>query len=136
MTQSEVTIGRMIFYAAAIVAAIYGLLFLSMPEGIFKLSRDPGVPVDAGWVRWSGGVLLGIALAAWLAAQKPDKQTPLVVGLALTYVLVAVSLLYSTISGEYQGAQWFIWLPILLNAGLFAAMMWLLVRQQGFGLKL
>src|SRR5262245_42116636 len=131
MTQSEVTIGRMIFYAAAIVGAIYGLLFLSMPEKVFELSRDPGVPVNAGWVRWSGGMLVGIALAAWLAAQKPDRQTPLVVGLALTYLLVGLSLLYSAISGEYRGAQWFIWLPILINAGLFAAMVWLLVRQQG-----
>ena len=58
------------------------------------------------------------------------------VGLALTYLLVALSLLYSMISGEYRGAQWFIWLPILINAGLFAGMVWLLIKQQGFGLQL
>jgi hypothetical protein len=136
MTQSEVTTARMIFYVAAIVSVIYGLLFLAMPERAFELSRDSGVPADPGWVRWSGGVLIGIALAAWLAAQKPDKQTPLVVGLALAYLLVALSLLYSTISGEYRGAQWFIWLPILINVGLFAAMLWLLIKQKGFGLQL
>ena len=58
------------------------------------------MPADPAWVRWSGGVLIGIAMAAWLAAQKPNKRMPLVVGLALTYLLVALSLLYSTISGE------------------------------------
>jgi hypothetical protein len=126
----------MIFYVAAIVNVIYGLLFLAMPERAFELSHDSGVPADPGWVRWSGGVLIGIALAAWLAAQKPDKQPPLVVGLALAYLLVALSLLYSTISGEYRGAQWFIWLPILINVGLFAAMLWLLIKQKGFGLQL
>ena len=136
MTPSEVTTGRIIFYVAAIVGGIYGLLFLSTPERVLELSYDPGVPANPGWVRWSGGVLIGIALAAWLAAQKPDKQTPLVVGLALAYLLVALSLLYSTISGEYRGAQWFIWLPIVINAGLFAAMVWLLIRQKGFGLQL
>ena len=136
MTQSEMTTARMIFYVAAIVGGIYGLLFLSMPERALELSHDPGVPADPGWVRWSGGVLIGIALTAWLAAQQPDKQRPLVVGLALAYLLVALSLLYSTISGEYRGAQWFIWLPILINVGLFAAMVWLLIRQKGFGLQL
>jgi hypothetical protein len=107
-----------------------------MPERALELSHDPGVPPNPGWVRWSGGVLIGIALTAWLAAQQPDKQRPLVVGLALAYLLVALSLLYSTISGEYRGAQWFIWLPILINVGLFAAMVWLLIRQKGFGLQL
>jgi hypothetical protein len=136
MTQSEVKTARVIFYVAALVGAIYGLLFLSMPERALELSQDPGVPADPAWLRWSGGVLIGIALTAWLAAQQPDKQRPLVVGLALTYLLVALSLLYSTISGEYRGAQWFIWLPILINIGLFAAMVWLLIRQKGFGLQL
>src|SRR6185437_9882958 len=96
MTQSEVKTARIIFYVAAIVGAIYGLLFLSIPERALELSHDPGVPADPGWVRWSGGVLIGIALAAWIAAQQPDKQRPLVVGLALTYLLVALSLLYNT----------------------------------------
>ena len=130
------TTARMIFYVAAIVGGIYGLLFLSMPERALELSHDPGVPANPGWVRWSGGVLIGIALAAWLAAHQPDKQRPLVVGLALAYFLVALSLLYSTIFGEYRGAQWFIWLSILINVGLFAAMVWLLIRQKGFGLQL
>ena len=136
MTQSEMTIARMIFYVAAIVGGIYGLLFLSMPEWALELSHDPGVPANPGWVRWSGGVLIGIALIAWLAAHQPDKQRPLVVGLGLAYLLVALSLLYSTVSGEYRGAQWFIWLPIIINVGLFAAMLWLLIKQKGFGLQL
>ena len=136
MTHSEVKTARMIFYVAAIVSAIYGLLFLSMPDRALELSNDPGVPADPGWVRWSGGVLIGIALTAWLASQQPDKQRPLVVGLALAYLLAALSLLYSTISGEYRGAQWFIWLPIFLNVGLFSGMVWLLTKQKGFGLQL
>jgi len=52
-----------------------------------------------------------------------------VVGLALSYLLVALSLLYSTISGEYQGAQWFIWVPILINLAFTAAMIWLITKQ-------
>jgi hypothetical protein len=132
MTQSEVKTARIIFYGAAIANAIYGLLFLSNPEWLLELSQDPGVPANRGWVRPSGAFLIGIAVAAWLAASQPDRQRPLVVGLGLAYVFVALSLLYSTISGEYRGAQWFIWLPILINVGLFAAMVWLLIKQKPF----
>jgi hypothetical protein len=44
-------------------------------------------------------------------------------------LLVALSLLYSTIAGEYQGAQWFVWVPILINLALTAAMIWLITKQ-------
>jgi hypothetical protein len=124
LTRSEARISRLIFYAAAIVAVIYGLLFLSLPEWALRLSQDPGAPKDAGWA-----FLIGVALAAWLAATQPDRQRALVVGLALSYLLVALSLLYSTIAGEYQGAQWFVWVPILINLVLTAAMIWLITKQ-------
>ena len=85
LTKSEARTSRIIFYAAAIVAVLYGLLFLSLPEWALELSQDPGSPKDAGWLRWSGAFLIGTALAAWLAATQPDRQRALVVGLALSY---------------------------------------------------
>jgi len=129
LTKSEARTSRIIFYAAVIVAVLYGLLFLSLPESALELSQDPSAPKDAGWLPWSGAFLIGIALAAWLAATQPDRQRALVVGLALSYLLVALSLLYSTVAGEYQGAQWFIWVPILINLGLTVAMIWLITKQ-------
>src|SRR5689334_25398053 len=91
LTKSEAKTSRLIFYAAAIVAVLYGLLFLSLPEWALQLSQDPGAPKNAGWLRWSGAFLIGIALAAWLAATQPDRQRALVVGLALSCLLVALS---------------------------------------------
>jgi len=129
LTKSEARTSRIIFYAAVIVAVLYGLLFLSLPESALELSQDPSAPKDAGWLPWSGAFLIGIALAAWLAATQPDRQRALVVGLALSYLLVALSLLYSAVAGEYQGAQWFIWVPILINLGLTVAMIWLITKQ-------
>jgi hypothetical protein len=60
----------------------------------------------------------------YLAANDPARQKALAFGLAIAYALVALALLYSALSGEYQGAQWFIWVPILLNVSLAAAMAW------------
>src|SRR6188474_1788858 len=103
LTKSEARTSRIIFYAAAMVAVLYGLLFLSLPEWALQLSQDPGAPKDAGWLRWSGAFLIDIVLAAWLAATQPDRQRALVVGLALSNLLVALSLLYSTISAQSSG---------------------------------
>jgi hypothetical protein len=115
---------RTIFYIAALVGVIYGVLFLLMPNFMFQLSQDPGVPANAGWVRWSGGFIIGVATAVFLAADNPERQQALALGLAIGYSLIALALLYSMFSGEYQGAQWFLWGPILINAALAAAMVW------------
>jgi hypothetical protein len=95
-----------------------------------QMSQDPGVPANAGWVRWSGGVLIGIAIALWLAARDPAKQRPLICGAAVSFTLTALSLLYSVVSGEYAGVAWYIWTPIVVNAALAAAMWWLTQRYK------
>ena len=126
---SKRQIARTIFYIAAIVNAAYGLLFLSMPELQFDISHDPGAPQNAGWVRWSGGFLIGMAFGALLATTYPDKQRSLVLGLGAGYLLISLSLLYSVISGEYQGLYWVVSVPIAISAALALAMFWLLTNQ-------
>ena len=59
LTKSEARTSRIIFYAAAIVAVLYGLLFLSLPEWALELSQDPGAPKDAGWCVGAGRSLSG-----------------------------------------------------------------------------
>ena len=125
LAQSDLSTARTIFSVAAIIGAIYGVGFLLFPHVIFSLSQDPGVPANAGWVRWAGGFVIGIAVAIWPAASSPEAQKALVVGLGTAFTLTALALLYSAVAGEYQGAQWFIWLSILINAALAGAMWWL-----------
>jgi hypothetical protein len=125
VARSDLSVARNIFYAAAIAGAIYGLGFLFFPHVIFNLSQDPGVPANAGWVRWAGGFVVGVAVLGWLAASNPENQKTLVVGLGTAFTLAALALLYSTVAGEYHGLQWFIWLSILVNAALAGAMWWL-----------
>jgi len=129
MTESEVKTSQMIVYFSAIVDFVYGLLFLLFPHVLFELSQDPGAPADPGWVRWSGGLLIGVGVAAWLAAENPETETPLVTGLMVATSLIALSLLYTLFFGEYKGAQWFLWLPIVINAALAVALGWLTSKQ-------
>jgi cytochrome bd-type quinol oxidase subunit 2 len=124
-TRSDPDAARIVFYVAAILMAIYGLGLLLFPHAMFTLSQDPGVPANPGWVRWAGGLLLGTAIAAWLAASNPESQRPLVVGLATAFTLIALALLYSTLVGDYRGSPLLSWLQILGNGALAAAMWWL-----------
>jgi hypothetical protein len=124
MTPSDVKSSATILTIAAIIDLVYGVLFLFVPEWMFALSQDPGAPASAGWVRWSGGLLVGVAVAGFLAAAKPQTQRPFVVGLLVACVLIALSLLYSLFIGGYTGATWFLWVPIVINACLAVALAW------------
>lgn len=124
-TRSDVDAARIIFYVVAVLMAIYGLALLLFPQAMFTLSDDPGVPANPGWVRWAGGFVSGTAVAAWLAANNPESQRPLMVGLATAFTLVTLALLYSNLAGDYRGVQLLSWLQILGNAALAAAMWWL-----------
>jgi hypothetical protein len=123
MTESDVKSSSTILYIAAIVDLVYGLLFLFVPEWMFKLSQDPNVG-SAGWVRWSGGLLIGVCVMGFLAAPQPETQRPFVVGLMIATALIALSLLYSLFIGGYTGATWFLWVPIVINACLAVALAW------------
>ena len=80
-----------------------------------------------GTLGW--GFLLGIALGPWLASEGWVKeQQPFVAGLAAAFTLSGLALLYGVASGEYAGAAWFIWMPIVLLAVL-AALMWQLATK-------
>jgi hypothetical protein len=109
--------------AAAIVGVLYGIGFFLMPSAILQLSGDPGAPTNPGWVRWAGGFVLGIALGPWLASEGWVKEQPFIAGLAAAYTLSCLALLYSVVSGEYAGAAWFIWMPIVI-LGVLAPIMW------------
>jgi hypothetical protein len=115
--------------AAAILGVMYGFGFLLIPDALLQLSGDPGVPTNPGWVRWAGGFILGISLGPWLASEGWVKeQQPFIAGLAAAFTLSGLALLYGVISGEYGGAAWFIWMPIILLAAL-AAILWSLATK-------
>ncbi len=124
-TRSNLVAARTILYIVAILMAIYGLLFFLFPQVMFNISEDPGVPANPGWVRWAGGLLLGTAIAAWLAASNPESQRALVVGLATAFTLITLALLYSTLVGDYRGEPWLGWLQISGSGALAVAMWWL-----------
>jgi hypothetical protein len=115
--------------AAAVVGMMYGFGFLLIPHAMFQLSGDPGVPANPGWVRWAGAFVVGISIGPWLASEGWVKEQPFIAGLAAAFTLSGLALLYSVVSGEYGGAAWFIWMPIVVLAVLAPAMWWLATKN-------
>jgi len=104
-TRSDADTARTIFYVVAVLTAIFGVVLFVLPQAMFTLSSDPGVPANPGWVRWAGGLLLGTAVAAWFAVSNPESQRPLMIGLATAFTLITLSLLYSNLAGNYHGGR-------------------------------
>jgi hypothetical protein len=103
-----------VLYLAAVLMAFFGLFFLLVPDAMFDLTQDPGVPTNP--------------VAAWLAANNPEGQRPLVVGLATAFTLITLSLLYGWLAGDYHGVLWVSLMQILGNGSLAGAMWWLATR--------
>jgi hypothetical protein len=130
MTKIELKTDRasLVLRAAAILGVMYGMGFLLIPHAMFQLSGDPGAPANAGWVRWAGGYVLGISIGPWLAAEGWLKEQPFIAGLAAAFTLSGLALIYSAVSGEYGGAAWFIWMPMIILGALAPFMWWLAAK--------
>ncbi len=97
---------------AIIIQGIYGLLLFIIPLQFAAWGQ--GNPVDAGWLRWPGGVLIGLAVGAILTLRSPAKQGIYVLSLTIAVFLAGLALLFSWITGEYSGQTWFVALPAIV----------------------
>ena len=107
---------------AAIVSLVYGLAYLLIPSSLVKLSG--GSPVEASWLRWSGGVIIAWAIGTFMVYNNPRKQKIFVTSLALALLLSGLGLLYSWMMQEYSGATWFIAVPTLILLILAVLLFW------------
>ena len=122
---TDVGAWKTVFVISAIYLAILGVVWAFIPAQYIEMTQDPGAPQNPGWLRWSGGIFIGLACGALLASKEPAKQAPVLLLSTLAYLLSGLSLLYSVLSGEYQGDAAMIWAPIIINAVLVVLFVWL-----------
>lgn len=103
--------------------AVYGVALLFAPTFVVEtLGGDAAF--NYFWIRWSGGFLLGIAVAAWRAIQSPAGQDTLVFGSGVAGLLAGVGLVWGALAGEYGGATWFLWLTYVSSIGAGGFLLW------------
>ena len=106
----------------AVIAFVYGFGFLFVPGILVKLSG--GNPVEFSWLRWSGGVIIGLGIGALMVSSKPEKQGIFVTSMALATLFAGLGMLYSWIMQEGSGAIWFTALPTCLLLVLSCLLWW------------
>jgi hypothetical protein len=59
--------------------------------------------------------LVAVAIGAWLAQRKPEREQTYIAFGAAASLLAGVGLLWSELAGEYHGAGWFFGLTMLAS---------------------
>jgi hypothetical protein len=79
----------------AIITLLYGVNYLFFPELQIKMSG--GEPIEPGWIRWFGGVLLALGYGSIMILRNPAKQGIFVSALCIGSLLVGLALLYEVV---------------------------------------
>src|SRR4030043_1948356 len=90
----------------AVIVFVWGFGFLFVPGILLKLVG--GNPVEFGWLRWAGGIIIALGIGALMVFRKPEKQGIFVFTSASSTLLAGVGLLFSWIMTEYSGSTLFI----------------------------
>jgi hypothetical protein len=114
----------------AVILLVYGFGFLFVPGILVSLSK--GNPVEFGWLRWSGGVIIALGIGCLMVSSKPEKQGIFVTSMTLVSLFVGLGTLYSLIMHEYSGATWFFALPTCLALAISGLLWW--GRRQSKGI--
>ncbi len=123
MAQDDnVKILKVALIVSAVIAFVYGFGFLFVPGLLVSLSK--GNPVEFGWLRWPGGIIIALGIGCLMVYGKPEKQGIFVTTMALATLFAGLAMLYSWIMQESGGAIWFTALPTCINLVLSALLWW------------
>ncbi len=107
MTQNDdVNVLKVALIILAVISFVNGFGLLFVP-GILLKSIGAN-PVEFGWLRWSGGILIALGIGALMVYNKPEKQGIFVTSMTLTTLFGGLGSLYSLIMQEFSAATWFI----------------------------
>jgi hypothetical protein len=113
---------KVVLVIYAVVVLVYGLCFFFIPGVLANISGAD--PVDSGWLRWPGGILIAFGIGALLVRRDPAKQGIFVLTISLGTLLSGLALLYSWIVREYSAGTWFIALATIVVLIVSALLWW------------
>src|SRR6056297_2124698 len=95
---------KVAFVIFGVVALLYGILFLLVPQSLVSISGSE--PVPSGWLRWPGGILVALGIGAFLALKNLSGQETFAITISLVTLLSGLALLFSLIF-ERVTTVWF-----------------------------
>jgi hypothetical protein len=118
----DVKILKVTLIIFAVISFFNGFGLLFVPGILLKLIG--GNPVEFGWLRWSGGVIIALGIGALMVYNKLEKQGIFVTTMALSTLFGGLGSLYSWIMQEFSAATWFIALITCLLLVLSCLIWW------------
>jgi hypothetical protein len=113
---------RIVLAINVIVCFAYGICYFIVPDFLVKLSGD--TPVFHGWLRWSGGILIALAIGSIQVYNRPQKQGIFVQTLATGYLLTAIALFWAWTDVSESANLWFTILPAITSLLLAILLYW------------
>ncbi len=111
----------------AIVVVVYGVSQVFLTQGYMEMTGSE--PVHPSWLRWPGGILIALGIAAIMALRNPAQQDIFVIAIALGTLFTGLILLYTVLfEMEGQDNTWFTAMPAIVNLVL-SILLWI-GRQQ------
>jgi len=111
----------------AIVTLGYGIIYLFFPQ--IQITAAGGEPIEPGWIRWMGGILLALGIGSIMVFRKPEKQGIFVTVSCIGSLLFSLASFYEVLFvdfGDYNLLNTLIPAIVLF---IMAILLWLSLRQ-------
>lgn len=113
---------KVVILIYAVVALVYGLCFLIVPD--FLVNMSGGEPVFHGWLRWPGGVIVALGIGSLMVMRKPKNQGIFVTTIAIGSLLAGLAMIIAWIDLEEGANVWFTAFPAILLLVLSGLLWW------------
>jgi hypothetical protein len=117
---NKLTLLKVALIVFAVLTFVYGIGYSFFPQSLVKMAG--GNPIPSGWLRWSGGVLISLAIGAILVFRNLKNQESLVITFALGTLFSGLALLYNLIF-ELIGETSFTLIPLIVTL-ISSALLW------------
>jgi len=112
---------------SAVVTLVFGILHLFIPELYVRISGGESIP--SSWIRWFGGILIPLGIAAIMVFRNPVKQGIFVTMSALANLLCGLTLLYSLLfESTGIGKTFATAAPAIVNL-ILSALLWISLKR-------
>ena len=111
----------------ALITLVYGVIYLFFPE--VEIKATGAEPINPGWIRWFGGILLALGICSIMIFRNPVKQGIFVTSIAIGTAIVGLTLFYSVIFETENNAHMLnALIPAIVNS-IISILFWISLRQ-------
>jgi len=111
----------------ALITLVYGVIYLFFPE--VEIKATGAEPINPGWIRWFGGILLALGICSIMIFRNPVKQGIFVTSIAIGTAIVGLTLFYSVIFETENNAHMLnALIPAIVNS-IISVLFWISLRQ-------